>query len=922
MGLGQFRDDKSSSRNTKTFRLFNIEDTEEYGRPIVHLFARDETGKEFHIEVDGHVPSFFIHQSDYTDRTENHPSVQYVETGYSDMYGEPLARVYTYKPDDVKSVKGAYGRTWEADVWFTNRFLIDKGIYTGFEIDMNHVRDAKDGDYRINTQYVEPAESPEVDPRCITVDIEVARDDGFPHPEKAEWPVVTIVAHDSYTDQYTSWMFAADSWAGMQPLVENKLDDIDDLADSRVFDSEKAMLNDFNWWLSDKRPDLLSGWYSDSFDYPYLINRCDNLGMFSQRDWSPLGQVYISRGWGDPRAAGVSFLDMLDGYDKLTRHKLKSKKLEDIAQKELGKGKVKMPLSFAEMWRQRPVELIEYNIRDVEAVVQIDDSKGILPTFSNLRDVTGVPFASTRNNINMIDILILREAQAAGIRLPSAEKPEEDWYHGAYVFTPVAGLHEDVVYPDLASLYPNMMYQCNMSPETIVGTKADLFMSEYTEADCVWSYIDPRPVKRVQKGEPYKEYQNGDYKAIMRKGKRGWKTVWSDDPKYVKLYYLSKDVQEGFVSSVVGKLLNMKMEYKGTDLYDAVKAVVNSVYGVFGDSNSFGTGFRLFDWRLAESITLGGRKVIQYSADKFASWLNDYQHASALEGPEASVVAGDTDSVMTAIPFAKDAQHASTLAEQAATHVNQSYNAFCLETFGTTEHAMEIEVESYSPRCLFIQDKKKPKGVGVKKRYVTEVTVEDGETLDEPKFNIKGFEAIRSDVAQVTIDAQKYVFEQLMHEDLETAKQNIVGYISDLYDDARNGEIPLEDLGIPFGIGQKLHNYGSEKRAPTPQYRGAKYANEYIYGEAVIKEGDKPLYFYVSDVGGELPQRYTADTNEDGREVDAISVVDAEDMPDAVTIDVDTMLEKTVKKPIKPITDTLGWDWDELQYDTNLARFM
>ena len=927
MTLASFADTQDSDLE---LRLMNIESEDEYGEPIVHMIGRDKTGQRHHVEVEGHSPSFFIHNNEYTGRTENNPSIRRCESGYQDIHGEPLVRVYTYSADDVKEVKKAFDRTWEADVNFTHRFLIDNEIYTGFKFDKNKAEDAYTGDYRIHVSDLEPCESPEIEPRVVTIDIEVIREDGgFPHAEKAEWPVVTIVAHDSYTDEYVGWLLYHDMYHGIgcgmtAEEMEAELNGLDGASDMRVFSDEQAMLNDFNWWVRDQQPDMLSGWYSSGFDFPYLVNRCDNLNIFSHRDWSPFGQVWVSNSSGEAGAKGVTLFDMLDGYKKTQIHKLKSYKLENVAQEELGRGKIKMQEDFADMWKKHPVELMEYNIRDVEAVIEIDNSAEVIPMFSHMRDVCGTEFDQMiGNNINMIDMLTLREAKNVGIRLPTAVKPDEDWYFGAYVFTPKAGLHEKVVYPDLSSLYPNMMYQCNMSPETIVGTKADLFMSEYSEEDCVWSYIDPRPVKRVEQGEDYSEYKDGEFKAIMRRKKDGtWKTVWKDSPEPVKLYYLKPEVKQGFVSSLVGKLLDMKMEYKGSEKYEAVKRVVNSVYGVFGDSNSFGTGFRLFDWRMAESITLGGRKVIQYSADEFVNHLNQHKDAAGFEGADAELVGGDTDSVMTAIPFAEDAQQATALAEEAAEHVNQMYSAFCYQEFGLEEHAMEIEVESYSPRCFFVQDDKEPKGVGTKKRYVTKITVEDGEELDEPKFNIKGFEAIRSDQSQVTIDIQKYAFRQLMDEDVETAKQNINAAVRELY--ANPEEIDLEDLGVPFGMSKDAHQYGSENRKPMPWFKGAKYANQHIYGEKIIKSdmGDKPIYFYVEDTGN-MPSTYTADTAEDGTAVDCIAVKAADDVPDEITVDRLKMLDKAVEKKLKPIYDTLDWDWDVAKMgEMNPARFM
>lgn len=183
---------------------------------------------------------------------------------------------------------------------------------------------------------------------------------------------------------------------------------------------------------------------------------------------------------------------------------------------------------------------------------------------------------------------------------------------------------------------------------------------------------------------------------------------------------------------------------------------------------------------------------------------------------------------------------------------------------------------------------------------------DEGEETDETK--IKGFSYVRSDVSLVTTEVQYEVFENLMELPLLEAKQQSEELIRERVGAIIDGEI--DGLGIPFGLGQDLSEYGSSDRTPQPQYRGAKYANEFIYGADAIGEGDKgQVYFYVEEGHSSLPRKtYSAETAEDGRYVDAISVVDASDLPSHECVDKRKMIERTIVRPMKPIFTTLGWD--------------
>ena len=890
-------DETSDSGESTTLSIQNIAYQEMDARPLVHIFARDTERNLHHVEVFGHYPSLYIRADEYHEQVANNPLIERVENGYTSLHGKDLCKIYTKLPSHIYELKdsGLFTETWEADVSYETRFLIDTGLYTALEVDESDKYETYDErHYKIHVSDVSPIDDHEsvyVDPRIGTVDIEVAAEDGFPEPEDAASPVTTIVAHDSYTDEYTSWALRASSW-----------DSDVSLPDTRVFDDEQQLLTDFHEYMKSSRFDVITGWNSNGFDYPYLIQRSRNLSVWNYFEWSPLGEVGLSNR-NDPRIKGVTALDMLDGYKKTQMGTLKKATLEYIATKELGEGKIQTDVEIPDgeneytyLWRHEPEAFLEYNYRDVEAVTEIDDQVGVTELFSNLRQLVGCRFESCDPNVTLLDVMFLREADSQDIILPTATAPDTGDFFGAYVFPPEDGLHEHTIYPDLSSLYPNIILQCNISPETIIGTEEKLEESEYTKDDCVYSYIDTQTTPS-QKSE--------------------------SDPVYEKCYFLNHETESGFVSDVVEEILSLNEIYAGTELYGASKQIRNSVWGYLGDSDSFGKGTRLFNWRMGEAITLGGRKVIQYSAEEFIDYINETAHPDDSE--KAYVFAGDTDSVMTALPFVESSDEAIDIAMDAATHLNESYDSFVKETFGSTHNHMEIEIESYGSGCFFPTDLKD--GGGVKKRYAQKIAWDDDDFwLDEPYVSIKGFDYVRGDTAAVTADVQYAVLTTILDDKLSVTekREQCVTTVRNVVDEIRSGERSLDEYGIPFGIGQSLKEYGSTSRKAFPQYRGAKYANAHIYETNAITEGDKPLYWYVSRVNGEYPRTYTADTREDGQSVDSIAVLEASDLPSEFTVDTETMIEKTIVDPLERIFVAMGWDVGDVLVEsdqTDLAAY-
>lgn len=914
-GLSDFEDISTE----ETLHVMNVEYEEQFGDPLVHLWCRTEDGEERWVEVEGHRPSFFIEQDAYTRRVKNHDWVHHAESGdWTTLEGEPLTRVFTKLPwhvggkDGKKGLREYFENTWEADVFFTTRFLIDNGIKTHFTVDREQSWEPNSckGDYRVDVSDIESADVDwKATPRMVTIDIEVESPDGFPEPSEADQPVTAITAHDNYSDAYTVWVLRYDGWAYSDTEVQNIAIDNrpegTNIEDVRVFDNESQMLDDFNKYIEARNADLLSGWNSSTtdngypFDYPYLINRCKGLNTYSYEDWSPLGQVWDGS-WG-PRAKGVEFFDMLKSYKKTQWQKPKGGYgLENISQKEGVVEKLDIE-DIDDAWREDLGTFLEYNIRDVEAVVGIDQSAEVLDLFQNLRQLTGAQFDNCHNNIDLLDQFIIRYANEMNVALPTNEEPTRGWYYGAHVFEPKIGRHPNVVYPDLWSMYPNAIRNCNMSPETIIGTEEDLEASQYDESDCRWSYVDTRATN-VKK---------------------------DDDPEYEKVYFLKPSVKQGFMTEVVDDLMGMKADYSGTDLYDAVKRVVNSVYGVYGDSDSYGKGYRLFDWRIAEGITLAGRKTIQDSSDKFIDSVNDIKDERGLDGNKAYLVGGDTDSVMTSIPFLdadtrEEQQRIVDLALDAAERVNDWYAGYAEHTFNLEdgEHFLELEIESYAPWAFVPKGKTKEKA---KKRYAEIIAWEEGEWFDPPEFSVTGIDIVRSDRAEATRDIAQDVIDIILRvDDRDDARKQVYDTISTVVEEIREGERPNSYISRPKGMSKHPEQYGAVDHTPLPTYRGAKYANQNFAWEN-MGAGAKPQLLYIERVRGDWPHTYSADTKEDGADVDAIAVEQPNKVPQEFVVDTEKMIEKVLEDPLTPILEAMRWSFEDALSDTSqgsLAEFM
>jgi DNA polymerase elongation subunit (family B) len=830
--------------------------------PVVHVFGRTVDGDAEHVRVLGVEPYFYVPTAtlDVDPTTEYESVVDARETGpdgdrFESIRGEALTKVVARTPRDVGRIRDDFAETYEADILFPNRFLIDTGVRSGVRLP---ARRLPDGDLQVPHAEVEPAEVT-TDLRVCTFDIEVNDRNGF--PEDGEEPILCLTSHDSYRDEYVAWLVAppggtrVDALPGYDPL------DADGSLDVRTFDEEAAMLDAFLAYVEETDPDVLTGWNFEDFDAPYLLDRLEVLDPTTERALSidrlsRVDEVWRS-GWGGPNVKGRVVFDLLYAYQRTQFSELDSYRLDAVGEVELGVGKERYTGDIGDLWEDDPERLLEYNLRDVELCVEIDRKQDVVTFWDEVRRFVGCKLEDAPTPGDTVDMYVLHKAYGQ-FALPTKGQQESEEFEGGAVFDPITGVKEMVAVLDLKSLYPMCMVTINASPETKVGP--DYEGETY----------------RAPNGTRFRREPDGMMREMVDEllGEREDLKARRDEFEPGSADYGRFDRQQA-----------------------AVKRVMNSLYGVSGWER-----FRLYDKESAAAITATGREVIAFTQAR----ANEMGYRVAY---------GDTDSIMLEIGTEHSRAEAIERAFDIETYLNEGYEEFAREELGADDHRFEIEFEKLYRR--FFQ-------AGKKKRYAGHIVWKEGKDVDD--IDITGFEYKRSDIAPITKRVQREVIERIVYGEDE---ERITDYLHDVITEFEAGNVDLDEVGIPGGIGKRLSAYDTD----TAQVRGAKYANLLLGTN--FGRGSKPKRLYLSKIHPDFWRRAESELGLDPQtdplygefkaNPDVICFEYADQLPDEFEVDWPKMLDRTLKGPISRIIEALDISWDEVksgQQQTGLGKFM
>jgi DNA polymerase elongation subunit (family B) len=466
------------------------------------------------------------------------------------------------------------------------------------------------------------------------IDIEVGSENGFPDPYQANEPI-TAIAIRKLNGGITVYGCGEYEVQGDEVYIRCKDE----------YNLCKTFLNHFK----DNYPDILTGWNTKFFDIPYLINRFKKiLGDDEAKKLSPWNFIternaYVNnRQMIDYTLVGISSLDYIELYKWYAPggKSQESYRLDNIAQVELGEGKISYDEydNLHALYRLNYQKFIEYNIKDVELIVKLEDKLKLLElavtlaydTKSNYEDV----FAQTR----MWDALThayLREKNI--IVPPRIVKDKDSAFEGAYVKEPQVGLHNWVASFDLNSLYPHLMMQYNISPETLI--EPENYTDEMRNILSQGVSVDKLLKKQIDTSKlegatltPNGQFFRTDFQGFLPKM---MEEMYEDRKKFKKLMLQAKqEYQNETDESKKYEIEKRIAKYNNIQL--AKKVSLNSAYGALGSQY-----FRFYDLRMALGVTTAGQLSIRWIENK----LNQYMNKIVETEDEDYVIASDTDSI-------------------------------------------------------------------------------------------------------------------------------------------------------------------------------------------------------------------------------------------------------------------------------------
>jgi DNA polymerase I len=431
-------------------KLVTVEYSQEKGRPKIIKFCR-ENNVRIPEEVTDFYPYFWVPENEYP-APEKLAEIEHTVG----LLGENLVKKVCVTPDDVKRERAFYTRTWEDNVKFKSRFLIDR------------------------VPVIEP-----VNLRIQYTDIECLIETG---------DIISIAVYDNYLNKVVAFVWRRNLTPGALEKEYSFSSGYKFKATIHKYKTREDLLRAYINFVSDSDPDILTGWYFKDFDMMEIIKNLQSCNI-NPGGLSPINKCYILhdkyKNTDEPFCQGRIVWDTLQAYADLQPTKLSDSSLESVSQKELGEGKHQHEMSITEMWERDIGQLIEYNCKDSVLVYRIDEKRHVTTFYDTLRRWTGCGWENLFSNSQMWDIYLLRKVHGK-CALPTTRNENTGKIVGAEVFLPPAGIHEWVCLLDLKSLYPSIIITFNMSPETLVRGEPEPGRKVYNLTNGISFYAEPQ----------------------------------------------------------------------------------------------------------------------------------------------------------------------------------------------------------------------------------------------------------------------------------------------------------------------------------------------------------------------------------------------------------------------------------------------
>ncbi len=709
--------------------------------------------------------------------------------------------------------------------------------------------------------------------KIFTIDIEVGCDNGFPSVEECREEVLCITMKDVVSKKIVTW--------GSREF--NAPDNVE----YRVFWTEQELLEDFHTWWVNNTPDVITGWNCNLYDIPYICRRIERvLGEKWKKSLSPWNRVVdrevVIRGRKQLayQIAGVTILDYLDLYQKFTYSAQASYRLDHIANVELGQQKLDHSEyeNFKAFYTNDWQKFVEYNILDVELVDRLEDKMKLIELALTLSYDAKVNLSDVYSQVRMWDTLIYNDLTKRNIVVPpKISSKKDDQYAGAYVKEPTPGMYEWVASFDLNSLYPHLIMQYNISPETLVDRR--------------------HPTASVDGLLSREVGITGDY-AVCANGAQYRKDIHGFLPEMMQRIYEDRTIYKK-------KMLKAKQDYEHTpttelqkdiarynNIQMARKIQLNSAYGAIGNQY-----FRYYNLANAEAITLSGQVSIRWIENK----INQYMNKVLKTEEHDYVIASDTDSIYLHMgPLVKAVFEGREKSSESTLRFLKKVCDVELDKYIQNSYQeLATYVNAYDQKMIMARENIADKGIWTaKKRYILNVWNSEGVQYEKPKLKMMGIEAVKSSTPMPCRSAIKEALDLVM----TGTEDQVQTYVSTFR--KKFETLPFEDIAFPRSC-NNIQKFSSSKdiygKGCPIHVRGSLLYNFYVKKHKIahkfplIQEGEKIKYMYLRK-----PNRI-------GENVISFFQTLPKEFELDGSIDYDLQFEKSFLAPIKVILDAIGW---------------
>ena len=862
------------------FQIIDSDYILDNGKPVVRLFGRDRDGRSVCCFVPGFEPYFYVQPASIEDSLMGIPEIKRLETvsryepvGYQE-HPEKMLKVVVGMPKDVRTIRdevqGYADRTYETDIMFKNRFMIDAGIFgMGWAQTVDEAGSAEpaylrgvDSEVTVVSQVTSAEMTRNAPMRYLAFDIECLVDGGIPTADRSPIIMISLAFEPAHQGELETLVLVGKEAGG-------------DCNGTEHFTDEADLLNRFFEVVRDYDPDVILGYNSNEFDFPYITKRVEVLEAQGKRLRAEIGRdnrAVFCRKIGIVTRVSVTGRIVADVLPLVRRaYSIKQYTLKNVARTLLDIEKFDVSLQqMGEYWNddgEKLAEFIEYSRRDSVLALRLLLDLKLLDKYIALSQVSGALLQDVLDGgqSSMVENLMFREFKKRDRVIPP--RPEQDLMgkrysdseelKGGAVLEPVRGLLKDVVVLDYKSLYPTIMMAHNLCYSTVI-TREGRTGSLGSESE--------------SKSESFQDFD------LIRSPSGG--------------EFVPANVYKGIVPSILENLLDRRTETKkkmrsaGEEEHrvldatqNALKILLNSFYGYSGYARA-----RLYSLVLANAVTSFGRKNITDTKKLIDESIGTIRLDDGEEF-SLSVVYGDTDSVFVQIRPENKGRGEGENGEVSLDDAESIGKTVANMVSRELPDPMELEFESVVHRAIFI----------AKKRYAL-WAFEKTDDGWKDSIKVKGMETVRRDWCGLTSKTLNRVLELVLK---EGRVDDAIDHVRGVVDRVRNLDVSrdwdlVEDLILTRRYTKKKESYKSKQPHITVVEKIRSR------GGAVPAIGDRVPFVIIAGKGLFVD---SAEDPEYVREHD-------------IALDVNYYIKKQILPPVERILREFGVGHETLNYDS------